>query len=133
MYTDGFLKAILEKAGCTRVAVKPLKSLKLLEALLNVVARLNVNEEAQDAFQNAAEPEGWSDRNALMAPLFLNNDLRIADAHETVEQSLPMLQKLGFDIAHLNQGYGRALDFVMDGVITTFATINDEIGRLLAR
>ncbi len=33
----------------------------------------------------------------------------------------------------LQQGYGRALDFVMDGVIDAFAKINAPLGRVLAR
>jgi hypothetical protein len=112
---DGFLKSLLEKAGCPRASVKQLGSLKLLQALLNIVSRLNSNEETGDAFQNDMEPEKWNDKNTAMAALFLNNDLRIADAHE-VEEGLNTLQELGFDTANVNQGYGRALDFVIDGV-----------------
>ncbi|MGH6803546.1 MAG: hypothetical protein ACREC3_09295, partial [Methyloceanibacter sp.] len=130
---DGFLRSLLERAGCTRASVGQLGSLKLLQGLLNIVARLNANEESSDAFQNAIEPEGWRDRNAAMAPLFLNNDLRIADAHEVAGKSLQMLQELGFDTANVNQGYGRALDFVMDGVIGSFETLNREISCLLGR
>jgi hypothetical protein len=130
---DGFLKSILEKAGCPRKDIRELGTLRLLQALLNIVQKLNRNEEARDAFQNELEPEGWRDRNAAMAPLFLNNDLRIADAHEAVEAAIATLQKLGFDIAALNQGYGRALDFMFDGTITAFACVNDESERLLAR
>lgn len=79
---NGYLKSLLEHAGCPRAAVKDLGSLKLLQALLNVIERLNVHEEASDTFASGSEPEGWNDRNEAMAPLFLNNDLRIADAHE---------------------------------------------------
>ncbi|MCP3447423.1 hypothetical protein [Bradyrhizobium sp. CCGUVB14] len=129
---DGFLKFLLESAGCRREDVKQLGSLKLLQALLNIVTRLNANEELADAFKNSVEPEGWGDKNAAMAPLFLNNDLRIADAHE-VEQCLRTLQKLGFDTANVNQGYGRALDFVMDGVIDALAALNKAIAALFAR
>lgn len=130
---DGFLKSILEEAGCPRAALKSLKSLKLLQALLNVVTRLNGNDEAKDAFKNDEEPDGWLDRNAAMAPLFLNNDLRIADAHETIGDSLRTLQDLGFDTANVNQGYGRAMDFVLDGVVTAFSKLNEELGALLVR
>ncbi|MNY41354.1 hypothetical protein D3C86_1761620 [compost metagenome] len=66
-----------------------------------------------------------------MAPLFLNNDLRIADAHETMGQCLTTLQHLGFDTANVNAGYGRALDFVMDGVIDALETVATAIGKLL--
>lgn len=128
---NGYLKSLLEGAGCPRVAVRDLGSLKLLQALLNVIDRLNVHEEASDAFASGTEPEGWRDRNEAMAPLFLNNDLRIADAHETVEQCLATLQRLGFDTANVNAGYGRALDFVMDGVIDALETVTAAIGKLL--
>ncbi|MEH2539119.1 hypothetical protein [Bradyrhizobium sp. AZCC 1699] len=129
---DGFLKSLLEKAGCRRESIKQLGSLKLLQALLNIATKLNLNEESSDAFQNNAEPDGWSTRNEAMAALFLNNDLRIADAHE-VEQCLETLQNLGFDTANVNRGYGHALDFVMDGVIDSLAALNAEIAALLAR
>lgn len=130
---NGYLKSLLEHAGCPRVAVKDLGSLKLLQALLNVVGRLNAHEEASDAFVSDREPEGWNDRNEAMAALFLNNDLRIADAHETVEQCLTTLQRLGFDTANVNAGYGRALDFIMDGVINALGTVTTAIESLLSR
>lgn len=128
---NGYLKSLLEGAGCSRAAVRDLGSLKLLQALLNVIERLNAHEEASDAFASGTEPEGWRDRSEAMAPLFLNNDLRIADAHETVEQCLATLQRLGFDTANVNAGYGRALDFVMDGVIDALETVAAAIGKLL--
>jgi hypothetical protein len=130
---DGFLKLLLEKAGCPRPAVKQLGSLKLFQALLNIVQHLNANEETSDAFQNEVAPAGWNNRNAAMAPLFLNNDLRIADSHEAVGKCLQTLQSLGFDTANVNEGYGRALDFVMNGVIDAFDTLSDAIIILLTR
>lgn len=130
---NGFIKSLLERAGCPRAAVKDFGSLKLLQALLNVVQSLNAHEEASDAFSSSTEPEGWSDSSEAMAPLFLNNDLRIADAHETMEQCLATLQRLGFDTANVNAGYGRALDFVMDGVTTALATVATAIEELLRR
>jgi hypothetical protein len=66
-----------------------------------------------------------------MAPLFLNNDLRIADAHEAVERCLTTLQRLGFDTANVNAGYGRALDFVLDGVINALGAVAAAIEKLL--
>jgi hypothetical protein len=130
---NGYLKSLLEHAGCPRVEVKNLGSLKLLQALLNIIERLNVHEEASDAFASGREPESWNDRNEAMAALFLNNDLRIADAHEAVEQCLATLQRLGFDTANVNAGYGRALDFVMDGVIDALGTVATAIEILLSR
>lgn len=132
-FPNGYLKSLLKHAGCPRVAVKDLGSLKLLQALLNVIEMLNTHEEASDAFASDREPEGWNDRNEAMAPLFLNNDLRIADAHETVEQCLTTLQRLGFDTASVNAGYGRALDFVMDSVINSLRILAIEIEKLLLK
>ncbi|MNP66847.1 hypothetical protein D3C76_1626040 [compost metagenome] len=43
------------------------------------------------------------------------------------------LQDQDFDTATLHQGYGRALDFVLDGVIDAFTAINSPLGRILAR
>jgi hypothetical protein len=59
--------------------------------------------------------------------------LRIADAHDTFANALPRLQDLGFDTASLQQGYGRALDFVLDGVIVSFSNLNGPLGRVLDR
>lgn len=130
---NGYLKSLLKQAGCTRSEVRALGSLKLLQALLNVIEKLNEQEEARDAFSSDREPDGWKRRNEAMAPLFLNNDLRIADAHETMEQCLVTLQSIGFDTANINDGYGLALDFVMDGVIDALDRIADTIGDLLDR
>lgn len=130
---NGYLKLLLERAGCPRVAIKELGSLKLLQALLNVIEKLNCHDEASDAFASGREPEGWDDRNEAMAPLFLNNDLRIADAHESMEKCLMTLQMLGFDTASVNDGYGRALDFVIDGVINSLWEVTAAIESLLGR
>ncbi|MET3359784.1 MULTISPECIES: hypothetical protein [Bradyrhizobium] len=130
---NGYLKSLLERAGCPRAAVKDLGSLKLLQALLNVIENLNVHEEASDAFASSGDREGWDDRNEALAPLFLNNDLRIADAHDAVQKCLTALQQLGFDTANVNAGYGRALDFVMDGVINSLETMAAAIENLSSR
>lgn len=128
---NGYLKSLLERAGCPRNKVNDLGLLKLLEALLNVLQRLNDDEEPLDAFGSQREPEGWDARNPLMAPLFLNNDLRIADAHEAVGKCIQTLQDMGFDTGHLNDGYGLALDFVVDGVISALEAVNSAMERML--
>jgi hypothetical protein len=130
---NGFLKRLLEAAGCPRNNVKELGSLKLLQSLLNISERLDADEELSDAFLNPTEVEGWNTSNESMAALFVANDLRIADAHETFDESLQRLQDLGFDIASLHQGYGKALDFVMDVVIEAFVNINQPMSRILGR
>ncbi|MEC8860147.1 MAG: hypothetical protein VYE29_09130 [Pseudomonadota bacterium] len=130
---NGYLKSLLMQAGCPRSEVRALGSLKLLQALLNVVESLNEQNESRDAFFSDREPDGWKRRNEAMAPLFLNNDLRIADAHETMEQCLVSLQSLGFDTANINDGYGFALDFVLNGVIGALDRIAAALEKLLER
>ena len=131
---DGFLKQLLRKAGCPKEAVGELKSIKLLGCLLNVLQSLNANQETLDSFPSDSEPEAWEERNDSMAPLFLNNDLRIADAHDQQPGEVAhILKNLGVDTASLNDGYGRALDTVYDGVIDTFLILNNELVELLNR
>lgn len=130
---NGFLKQILQVAGVPRAKIADRASLKLLQTLLNILQRLDTDEEAVDAFKSDQVPEHWDDRNAGLAMLFVANDLRIADAHDSVGESLKKLQDQGFDIASLHQGYGRALDFVLDGVIDSFDAINAPLRRILSR
>lgn len=63
-------------------------------------------------------------RYPTLAVLFLNNDLRIADTHQAVDQCVRTFQNMGFETASLNQGYGRALDFVFEGGIESLQAIN---------
>jgi hypothetical protein len=130
---NGYLKSLLVIAGCPKQAINELASLKLMQALMTIVEKLNVQEEEVGAFASANEPEGWREQNSRMGALFLNNELRIADAHEAVENCLDILRKMGFDTATLNQGYGRALDFVMDGVIQSLDHMANELEKLLYR
>jgi len=130
---NGYLKSLLEIAGCPRTDIKNLASIKLLQALMNIVQQLNANEESIDVFESSEERVAWGNKNNDLAALFLNNDLRIADAHESVGQCFETLQSLGFDTASLNAGYGVAIDFVMDGVISSLAAFNAELTSLLDR
>ena len=131
---NGFLRNLLVSAGHTRsdIKIKTPGSLKLLQALLNIVERLNAEGERADAFGTGAEPEDLTTENGALATLFVNNDLRIADAHDT-GGVLRSLETLGFDTAALNQGYGLALDHVFDGVIDAFSHLNTELPKLLSR
>ncbi|MGS0824894.1 hypothetical protein ACVBIO_03710 [Shewanella sp. 0m-8] len=130
---NGFLKSLLIKAGCPRAKIRDLGSLKLIQSLLNTLESLNNQLESVHDFPSEHEPEGWKDLNPKLAPLFLNNDLRIADAHDAMEKCIDTLQKLGFDTANLSSGYGKALDFVMDGVIASLDLIANELQQLLLR
>ena len=108
---NGFLKRILEAAGCPKREISDLGSMKLLQALLNISERLDAHDEDADAFISADESDGWKERNERLAALFVANDLRISDAHETFANALPRLQDLGFDTASLQQGYpARCID-----------------------
>lgn len=126
------LRALLVHAGHDRAAIKGLGSLKLLQALTNVFERLNRDGESLDAFGAEADPADLVARNASLAPLFINNDLRIADAHNAGE-TLAHLESLGVDIASVNQGYGKALDHVFDTVIAAFSHVNGQAEAVLHR
>ena len=60
----------LRKAGSPAGKVKGLGSLKLPQALLNIVEHLDAQQESVDAFVRDAEP---AEKNDRMAPLFLTN------------------------------------------------------------
>lgn len=129
---NAFLKDLLEKSGHQRKAVKELASGKLLQALTNNLERLNANGERLDAFEGSADPLDLTTQNAGVSALFQTNELRIADAHN-VGGTLLQLEAMGFDIAGVNQGYGRALDHVFDSMIGAFARINQELEAFLRR
>ena len=129
---NAFLQSLLERAGHQRPDVRGRGSLKLLQALANIVERLNADGEAVDAFCGAAEPHDLTVENTAFAMLFVNYELRIADAH-SAGAAAKKLEIVGFDEAALGQGYGRALDHVFDGVINTFSHLNGELSRLLNR
>ena len=129
---NGFLRNLIARAGHISSSIKDLRSLKLLQALLNIVERLNADGERVDAFGSGASPDDLTPQNSALAALFVNYDLRIADAHDT-GGVLRCLQDLGFAVAAVNQGYGRALDHVIDCVIKAFSHLNTELDKLLRR
>jgi len=45
---------------------------------------------------------------------------------------LATLEQLGFDTANVNAGFGKALDFVMDGVTEALGKVVTEIEKLIA-
>ena len=129
---NGFLRKLVAGAGHARSEIKDLGSLKLLQALANILGRLNANAEEVDAFGTDALPDDLTCRNPALSALFVDNELRIADAHGT-GGVLRGLVTLGFDIAALQEGYGRALDHIFDGVIDGFSHLNAELCSLLHR
>ena len=129
----GDLRRLLAATGVPAKAIKEHGTLKLLQALLNVLESLNQANEEVGAFASEDEPENWNERNERLATLFVLNDLRVSDAHTLTRDDIQKLELLGFDLAELHAGYGRALDFVFDGVINAFSLVNEEMKNLLNR
>lgn len=130
---NAFLKALLVKAGCPRRDLEKLAQIKLLEALTNVLEELEANRNGAGSFVSSEPRTGWNKRNDDVAPLFQLNELRIADAHESAGSCLGILEQLGFDVAQTNDGYGLALDHVMDRVIGALEYVNRSLSSLFAR
>jgi hypothetical protein len=126
------LQRILRKAGIPAKDMERFGSAKLLQAVLNLIERLDAAGHGVAAFASAEMPADWNVRNPGLAPLFLNNDLRIADAHE-LDDTIRPLRAMGFDTANVGQGYGRALDFVFDAIIQAFEKLNRPLRRVLER
>jgi hypothetical protein len=127
---NSFLRQIVRKAGHSTNDVKGLGSLKLLQALSNIAERLNTEGDDVDSFDSDPEIGDLTERNPALAPLFINNELRIADAHDA-GGVLAALESIGFDVAALNEGYGRALDTIFDEVISAFAYLNGQLEALI--
>lgn len=127
------LRKLLLAMGADQKEVKELKVLKLLQGILNIVDKLNEQSEDVSELSNAANFVNLKQNHPKLAALFINNDLRNAEAHENVSDQLVVLENLGFDTSALNDGYGRALDFLLDKVIEAITTINTAISALMAR
>lgn len=129
---NGFVRGLIQHAGHSRKDIGDIGSLRLLQALANIIQRLNADAERVDAFASGADPVDLTTRNSAIGALFINNDLRIADAHQA-GGVLEALTALGYDVAGLNSGYGRALDHVFDKVIAAFEHVNLALKSLLTR
>ncbi len=129
---NAYLRRLVVQAGHAGGNVKDFASLRLLQAVTNILERLNRDGENSEAFVAGAEDADLRTRNAALAPLFINNELRKADAHHAGD-TLALLEQLNFDVAAVNQGYGRALDHVFDGVIDSFAHVNRQLEIFLMR
>ena len=68
-----------------------------------------------------------------MAPLFVNNDLRNADAHAITQTVQTCLTSLDFDVALLNDGYGLATDFMFDQITETLKIFASQCEQILER
>lgn len=132
-FKNGHLKRVLKLLGARGEDVENYQGLKLIQALLSIFECLDSQAEGAGALPQSAQNVDWKQANHGMAALFINNDLRNAEAHEAVGKSLLSLEKLGWDTATLSTGYGKALDFLLDQVISTFKRLNEHIYNVLDR
>lgn len=129
----GTLKRVLRILGASKNDVADLQGLKLLQGILNILEHLNEQFEDKSALADSAKMIDWKKSNTTMAPLFVNNDLRNAESHESIEEAIKVLERLGFDTSTVSSGYGKALDFLLDGVIDSIKLINRNITDVLNR
>jgi hypothetical protein len=108
-----------------------LQTLKLLQGILNLTGFINEQNEEQSALRHANELANYNSSNHTLAALFINNDLRNAEAHEAVNKSIEHLASLGFDSATLASGYSHALDFIFDQVIESLKNFNATLNEVL--
>lgn len=130
---NSFLKQLLIGAGCKQAQIKDLGSIRLMQALTNILVDLDAKQDDVTAFAGAATDIDLDTRNPRLAALFVANELRKADAHEAENDWLLQLEELGFDTAQTNDGYGRALDFVLDRICASLGDVNQLLRGLLER
>lgn len=129
----GTLRRVLRTLGANKDEVANLQGLKLLQGILNILEHLNKQLEDKSALVGSAKIIDWKKENPVIASLFVNNDLRNAESHESVEEAIKVLEKLGFDTSTVSSGYGKALDFLLDGVVDSIKSINRNITDVLNR
>ena len=129
----GTLRRVLRALGARKDEVANLQGLKVLQAILNILEYLNEQLEDKDVLAGSANMVEWKNENPTIAPLFVNNDLRNSESHESIEDAINFLERIGFDTSTVNSGYGKALDFLLDGVINSIESINRNITDLLNR
>ena len=130
---SGCLKRVLSGLCIESKGIKDLKTLKLLQVLLNVTQHFNGQYESIQALPRLDGSINIKAENEMLAPLFITNDLRNAESHENIEEHLKHLERGGFEISSVSDGYGDALDFILDGVNLSFDEINNNIRSLLDR
>lgn len=129
----GSIKSLLIKMGVDTKQVNNLKTLKLLQILFNIVEKLDQDFESKMSFENCSQNIQINMSNQKLAPLFINNDLRNAEAHESVGEAIKLLENLGFDSSSLKTGYGKALDFILDKITDSLHMLNTHIERIMQR
>lgn len=127
----GSLKKLSIAMGVAPKDVERLQALKLLQGILNFTDVILEQNEEQSALKHANELATFSSLNLKLAALFINNDLRNAEAHEAVDKSIGHLANLGFDSATLASGYSHALDFIFDKIIESLKIFNANLNKIL--
>lgn len=127
----GSLKKLSIAMGVNPKDVERLQALKLLQGILNFADAILEQNEEQSALKHANELTKFNSPNLKLAALFINNDLRNAEAHEAVNKSMEHLANLGFDSATLASGYSHALDFIFDKIIESLKNFNEVLNKVL--
>lgn len=126
----GSLKKLSIAMGANPKDIEKLQTLKLLQGILNYTDTILEQNEEQSALKHANELANFNSANLKLAAIFINNDLRNAEAHEAVGKSIEHLANLGFDSATLSSGYSHALDFIFDKVIESLKDFNSILKRV---
>lgn len=127
----GTLKKLSIAMGVNAKDVERLQTLKLLQGILNFTDVIIEQNEEPSALKNANELTIFNSPNLKLSALFINNDLRNAEAHEAVGKSIEHLANLGFDCATLASGYSHALDFIFDKIIKSLNDFNENLNKIL--
>ena len=127
----GSLKKLSIAMGVNAKDVEKLQTLKLLQGILNFTDVILEQNEEPSALKHAKDLTKFNSSNLKLAALFINNDLRNAEAHEAVGKSIEHLANLGFDSATLASGYSHALDFIFDKIIESLNNFNANLNKIL--
>ena len=132
-FPNGKLREILGAFGCDSETYKGWKTLKLLQAIHIVGRHLNSNGENAQGLQVGGTDVDITARQQTLAALFVNNDLRNAEAHVQIGTVQRLLTDLNFDTALLNEGHGQAMDFVFDEVTKALTVLASDFKSIMAR
>ncbi|MDO6620238.1 hypothetical protein [Shewanella sp. 6_MG-2023] len=127
------LRKVLISLGAKEEDTLKIQGIRLFQALFNILDDHNSKSESHKLLHVAAKDINITSRNAKIAPLFINNDLRNAEAHESIGKSLEHLENLGFDISSVSEGYGHALDYILDSVTDALIELNTSIQNAIHR
>lgn len=129
-FKDGYLRNIVLKAGIEKDDIKEYRSIKLLKIIFNLSSNLAERAEDIDLWPTLSASCDWNREAPEFQALFVVNALRQVDAHEKIGEQITLLEELGFDSANLSSGYGLALDFVFDQLISSLSLITQKINSI---